>query len=1089
MQGKRLLSHFCLILCLTFSFLPLNSFIVSAESLVADSLSEGARNMPATSLSGEDAIAHLKQNQEYESLQEAVRKAQQHTQRVDSVDALASFQQDAYLKASNTDRTDEFGRSVAISGDTVVVGALIEASSAAGVNGNQADNSMLGAGAVYVFVRSGNSWSQQAYLKASNPDIEDGFGYVVAIDGDTLVVGAPFEESNATGVNGNQSDNSANLSGAVYVFVRNGTTWSQQAYLKASNTDTSDRFGTSIAISGDTIIIGAPYEKSNATGINGNQSDNSAFNAGAAYIFVRNGTTWSQQAYVKASNNEAGDLFGDAVAIEGDTAVVGANGEDSAATGINGNQNDNSLEDTGAVYVFARNGTGWTQTDYVKLPASPLCATLNFVDCPRFGTVIDLSGDTLGVLSTQSEAVYIFVRSTTGWNFQYSYDTTLYARGGYPSFSISGDRFMLSLSVGSRAYVFKRSGTTWSEESQLIGGNRSAFAVAIEGNTLLIGDPSDRSNATGVNGDPNNTDAPGSGAAYIYSIVPPPTCGGLVQEAENVNALLSGFTIANDPTASGGSYIGAASGGNYYNGSNPSFKAEYCFNVPTAGTYRIKAKTYAADNLSDSFYVQVDGAPTSGYLWDVAQNTSYATDYVNDRNNADPVELNLTAGQHIVTVYLREQGTRLDTIALEQVVTPPEPTCAGLVQEAESGVITGNWGIGSDAVASGGSYIHAPEGSGNFWNGANATQKASYCFNVTTAGTYRVKGNVYGADTLSDSFYVQVDGAPSSGYLWDILPNTTYASDFVNDRGVVDPVEVQLTAGQHTVNVFVREDGSRLDTIELQLVDSGPPPTPVCAGLFQEAETGALRGNFTLGSDTAASGGQYVGTPAGSGDFWNGANANHSVSYCFNVPTAGTYRIDGKVYGADTLSDSFYVQVDGSPSSGYLWDVLRNTSYAVDSVNNRNVADPVLVTLSSGQHTVTVFARESGTRLDTIQLVATTPAPQSRAIPILAQGIHGTIHLNASNLNAEVDFSTIQLSLIDAETNGQAFRQTVTADRFGSYHFDGMMPGKYVVQVEVPSGLVASTSSATVNATQDEPVTVDFAVSTGNKTYLPLIGR
>ncbi len=377
-----------------------------------------------------------------------------------------------------------------------------------------------------------------------------------------------------------------------------------------------------------------------------------------------------------------------------------------------------------------------------------------------------------------------------------------------------------------------------------------------------------------------------------------------------------------------------------------------------------------------------------------------------------------------------------------------------------------------------------------FWNGANAQQKASYCFNVATAGTYRIKGKVYGADTLSDSFYVQVDGAPSSGYLWDILPNTTYASDFVNDRGVVDPVEVQLTAGQHTVNVFVREDGTRLDTIELQLVDSGPPPTPVCAGLTQEAETGALSGNFTLGNDSAASGGQYIGTR-----LWAVATSGMdrtpttAASYCFNVPTAGTYRIDGKVYGADTLSDSFYVQVDGAPTSGYLWDVLRNTSYAVDSVNNRNLADPVLVTLSSGQHTVTVFARESGTRLDTIQLVATTPTPQSRAIPILAQGIHGTIQLNASNLSAEVDFSTIQLTLSDAETNGQSFRQTVTADRFGSYHFDGMMPGKYVVQMEVPSGLLAETSAVTVTATADEPVNVVFEVSAGNKTYLPLIGR
>ena len=132
----------------------------------------------------------------------------------------------------------------------------------------------------------------------------------MAVSGDTVVVGAHREDSNATGVNGNQSDNSAVDAGAAYVFVRSGTTWSQQAYLKASNTGAGDCFGCSVAVSGDTVVVGALGEDSNATGVNGNQSDNSAADAGAAYVFVRSGTTWSQQAYLKASNTGAGDLFG-----------------------------------------------------------------------------------------------------------------------------------------------------------------------------------------------------------------------------------------------------------------------------------------------------------------------------------------------------------------------------------------------------------------------------------------------------------------------------------------------------------------------------------------------------------------------------------------------------------------------------------------------------------------------------------------------------------------------------------------------------------------------------------------------------------
>ena len=235
--------------------------------------------------------------------------------------AADDIAQQAYLKASNTDANDRFGHAVAVSGDTVVVAADYESSNATGVNGDQSDNSAFVAGAAYVFVRNGTTWSQQAYLKASNTELGDQFGHAVAVSGDTVVIGANFESSNATGVNGNQSDNSASEAGAAYVFVRNGTTWSQQAYLKASNTDAGDSFGISVAVSGDTVVVGADLESSNATGVNGNQSDNSADSAGAAYVFVRNGTTWSQQAYLKASNTDAGDAFGISVSISGGTVV------------------------------------------------------------------------------------------------------------------------------------------------------------------------------------------------------------------------------------------------------------------------------------------------------------------------------------------------------------------------------------------------------------------------------------------------------------------------------------------------------------------------------------------------------------------------------------------------------------------------------------------------------------------------------------------------------------------------------------------------------------------------------------------------
>ncbi|MCA3156455.1 MAG: FG-GAP repeat protein, partial [Burkholderiales bacterium] len=157
------------------------------------------------------------------------------------------------------------------------------------------------------------------YVKASNTGSSDVFGYSVALsaDGNTLAVGAYGEASNATGVNGDDTDNSASASGAVYVFARTGSTWAQQAYVKASNTGASDQFGRSLALSadGNTLAVGASREDSNATGVNGDDTNNSASGSGAVYVFTRSGASWTQQAYVKASNTGASDFFGYSVAL------------------------------------------------------------------------------------------------------------------------------------------------------------------------------------------------------------------------------------------------------------------------------------------------------------------------------------------------------------------------------------------------------------------------------------------------------------------------------------------------------------------------------------------------------------------------------------------------------------------------------------------------------------------------------------------------------------------------------------------------------------------------------------------------------
>ncbi len=301
----------------------------------------------------------------------------------------STWSQQAYLKASNPDSYDQFGMPVAISGETIAVGAHGESSNATGSNGNQANNLTSHSGAAYVFVRSGTVWSQQTYLKASNPGVDDYFGIGVAISGETVVIGARFEDSNATGVNGVQSNNSAVDSGAAYVFVRSGTTWSQHAYLKASNTGAGDQFGWSVAVSGDIVVVGAWLEDSGSSGVNGNQSSNTAADSGAAYVFVRSGTVWSQQAYLKASNTDADDRFGYSVAVAGETVVAGAYAEDSSATGINGNQAGNTATDSGAAYSFVRSGTVWSQEAYLKAS--------NTEAGDHFGASVAASGDTLVV--------------------------------------------------------------------------------------------------------------------------------------------------------------------------------------------------------------------------------------------------------------------------------------------------------------------------------------------------------------------------------------------------------------------------------------------------------------------------------------------------------------------------------------------------------------------------------------------------------------------------------------------------------------------------------------------------------------------
>ena len=416
-----------------------------------------------------------------------------------SVDVMSNLAEAVgYFKASNTQTLDEFGAHVALSGDgtTLAIGVWGDDSSATGIDGDQADNSAQDAGAVYLFVQSDGVWSQQAYIKASNTDADDLFGWRVALseDGNTLAVGATTETSNATGIDGDQLNNSAMLAGAVYVFVRNAGTWSQQAYVKGSNTQASDYFGHSVTLSsdGDTLAVGAFGEDSGATGVGGNQFDNTVNTSGAVYVFTRDGATWSQQAYVKAPNPDVEDRFGHVLSLSsnGDTLAVGAFYEDSNSTVIGTGLLNDAAADAGAAYVYVRNSSIWSFQAYIK-PS-------NTETQDWFGWRVALSGDgdTLAV-----SALYEDSNATI----------------------INGDPLDNSANGSGAVYVFERSADVWSQQTYVKASNTTAsdwfgdaIALSSEGDILAVSGRREDSNSIGVGGVQPDNSAAEAGAVYVY---------------------------------------------------------------------------------------------------------------------------------------------------------------------------------------------------------------------------------------------------------------------------------------------------------------------------------------------------------------------------------------------------------------------------------------------------------------------------------------------------------------------------------------------------------------------------------------------
>jgi hypothetical protein len=439
------------------------------------------------------------------------------------------WSQEAYLKASNTGGGDLFGVSVSLSGDgnRLAVGANGEDSGAEAVKtcpcdgtGAEGDESALDAGAVYIFERGGNGWSQQAYVKSLNPGADDRFGQSVSLslDGDALVVGAPREDSaipiGTSEINPPPNEASDN-SGAAYVFRINplSALWQQEVFLKAFNFDVGDRFGFSVGISqkGETVLVGAIDEDSNQLSGSGvaDPFSNGSANSGAAYVFQFNQGFWSQEQFLKAANQSPDDRFGYSLSLSasGDVVAIGAPFEDSGDTGVkncgfeflcgNAGQNGSAFL-SGAAYVFRRPAGGsWIQEAFVKAS--------NPDPGDEFGHVcLSPDGNTLAVGARLEDSQVSGIK---------------YCGGFCDGTGAESDN---AGKAAGAVYVYTRDATDWSAAAYVKAPNSDAgdhfgrsMSFTLDGETMAVGAPNENSLATGVDGKPNEA-ANNSGAVYLY---------------------------------------------------------------------------------------------------------------------------------------------------------------------------------------------------------------------------------------------------------------------------------------------------------------------------------------------------------------------------------------------------------------------------------------------------------------------------------------------------------------------------------------------------------------------------------------------
>jgi hypothetical protein len=371
------------------------------------------------------------------------------------------------LLAADAAQYNYFGLSVAVRGDTAIVGAYGKS------------DLVRNAGAAYAFTRNAGSWTQQARLGTSSPLIDAYLGATVATNGSYTAAGAPYASVGA------QND------GVVYLF--SNATWQQQTILLPNDPDSLSQFGNALAINDNTLFVGAPMH------------DSFGVNAGAVYVFTFDGASWVQQQKLIGVDTAPGDRFGSALALNDGWLAVSAPLHSSPGS------------PGGAVYLFEFDGVSWVQRYKVGAPDT--------IAGDRFGSAIALDDGWLAVgvplhrfVGSASGAVYLFEFNGTAWVQRQKF---------VASDTAGSDQFGSALALENRrlvvgaplhnsngpasgaVYIFERATTTWIERAKLIGsdtnaGDRLGGSISIDGNTILVGAYGDT--AAG----------PATGAAYVF---------------------------------------------------------------------------------------------------------------------------------------------------------------------------------------------------------------------------------------------------------------------------------------------------------------------------------------------------------------------------------------------------------------------------------------------------------------------------------------------------------------------------------------------------------------------------------------------